>query len=233
MDPVSFVTMTMAILLSSHRSLCIERIYIPRWFLSVVSTEIQKSILPTITITYNIASRDDTLYRTPRPTMSSLSIEAPQLMEVTGDNCASCGSLSVPLYDLSCHESDEFHCRDCLTKSFYSDADEVVRCPHPTCRQPAGFQPLDLREYGLHLNNDFYDEQRIDKIREQPEVMNNLIAFTRDEAEVTFTIYLWLGGGSAPGPCCTGRRSWTHYGRCAELSAGRLRLQHLRRWLPC
>jgi hypothetical protein len=117
--------------------------------------------------------------------MSDFTIDAPQLMGVTGDNCASCGSLSVPLYDLHCHQSDEFHCHDCLTKSFYADSDEVVRCPHPTCRQPAGFQPLDLLEYGLHLNNDFYDEQRIDKIRKQPEVMNNLIAFTKEEAEVT------------------------------------------------
>jgi hypothetical protein len=148
--------------------------------------------------------------------MSDRSIDAPQLMGVTGDNCASCGSLSVPLYDLSCHESDEFPCRDCLTKSFYSDADEVVRCPHPTCRQPAGFQPPDLLEYGLHLNNEFYDEQRIDKIREQPEVMNNLIAFTRDEAEVTLQhIYGLVEDqlldpavlGGAPGHITTGAQN--------------------------
>jgi hypothetical protein len=117
--------------------------------------------------------------------MSTFTIEAPQLMGVTGDSCVSCGSLSVPLYDLPCHESDDFLCRDCLTKTFYNASDEIVRCPHSSCPQPAGFKPLDLLEYGLHLNNDFYDEQRIDKIREQPEVMNNLIAYTREEAEVT------------------------------------------------
>jgi hypothetical protein len=98
--------------------------------------------------------------------MSDFSIDAPQLMGVTGDSCVSCGSHSVPLYGLPCHESDDFHCRDCLTKSFYSDSDDLVRCPHPICCQPAGFQPLDLLEYGLHLNNGFYDEERIKKIRE-------------------------------------------------------------------
>jgi hypothetical protein len=115
----------------------------------------------------DITSTKSTVHTTLKPKMSTFTIEAPQLMGVTGDSCASCGSISVPLYDLPCHESDDFHWRDCLTKTFYNVSDEVVRCPHSSCRQLAGFKPLDLLEYGLHLNNDFYDEERIDKIREQ------------------------------------------------------------------
>jgi hypothetical protein len=108
----------------------------------------------------------------------------PQLMGVTGDDCASCKSTSVPLYALSCHESDDFHCRDCLTKEFYGAFDEVVRCPHPPCGKPCGFKSLAPLAQSLHLDNDFYDSERIDQIRQQPEVMNSLIAFTADEAEI-------------------------------------------------
>jgi hypothetical protein len=107
----------------------------------------------------------------------------PQLMGVTGDDCASCQSTTIPLYDLSCHTSDEFHCRDCLTKPFYESKDDVVRCPHPTCGKPCGFLPLGPLARDLRLDNDFYDTQRIEKIRQQPEVMNNLIAFTANDAE--------------------------------------------------
>lgn len=119
-----------------------------------------------------------------RNTMATLSIEAPQLMGITGDNCASCKSTTVPLHDLSCHESDDFHCRDCLTKTFHAVNDQIVRCPHSACRRSVGFeQPTSLAQ-DFHLDNDFYDQERIDKIREQPEVMNNLIAFTGEETEV-------------------------------------------------
>ncbi|KAI4673092.1 uncharacterized protein J4E78_001598 [Alternaria triticimaculans] len=116
--------------------------------------------------------------------MAAPSIQAPQLMGITGDNCASCQSTTVPLYDLPCHESDDFHCRDCLTKTFHAVNDQFVRCPHPSCRRIVGFeQPIPLAR-DLRLDNEFYDQERIDKIREQPEVMNNLIAFVGEEAEV-------------------------------------------------
>lgn len=107
----------------------------------------------------------------------------PLLIGILGYNCASCNSTTVPQYELSCHESDDHHCRDCLTKTWFAASDEVVRCPHPTCGQVCGFIPLNSLAEILHLSNHFYDIERIDRIREQPEVMNNLIAFTREEAE--------------------------------------------------
>jgi hypothetical protein len=115
--------------------------------------------------------------------MTTSPIEAPQLMGVTGDCCASCKSTTIPLYALSCHESDDFHCRDCLTRDFNAANDQIVRCPRPSCRRSVGFKPLDPLAQDLHLSNEFYDHERIDRIRQQPEVMNNLIAFTGGEAE--------------------------------------------------
>lgn len=38
---------------------------------------------------------------------------------------------------------------------------------------------------GLHLSHNFYDIERVDVIRKQHEVMNNLIGFTSEEAEAT------------------------------------------------
>ncbi|KAF1846200.1 uncharacterized protein K460DRAFT_286750 [Cucurbitaria berberidis CBS 394.84] len=108
----------------------------------------------------------------------------PLLIGVIGFNCASCNSTTVPQYELSCHESDDLHCRDCLTKKWYTSNDEIVRCPHRACGQICGFMPLRPLSEVLHLDNRFYDTERIDRIRQQPEVMNNLIAFTREEAEV-------------------------------------------------
>jgi hypothetical protein len=116
--------------------------------------------------------------------MTTSPLEAPQLMGVTGDCCASCKSTTISLYALSCHESDDFHCRDCLPKTFYAFDDQVLRCPHPFCRRSVGFKPLTPLAQDLHLDNEFYDQKRIDNIRHQSEVMNNLIAFTGEEAEV-------------------------------------------------
>ncbi|KAF1833854.1 hypothetical protein BDW02DRAFT_598692 [Decorospora gaudefroyi] len=104
---------------------------------------------------------------------------APQLMGITGDD-------------------DDFHCRNCLTKTFHVANDDVVRCPHPSCGRPVGFLPLTSlaqeqivatvsvfgTPQGLRPDNDFFNRECIDKIREQPEVMNNLIAFTSEEAKM-------------------------------------------------
>ena len=119
-------------------------------------------------------------------TMDASRVEAPQLMGVTGDCCASCRSTTIPLYALHCHESGDFYCRDCLTKEFYSAGpnDQTIRCPHPTCRRSIGFKSLTPLGQHLHLNNDFYDRECIDDIRQRSEVMNNLVAFTGEEAEV-------------------------------------------------
>jgi hypothetical protein len=180
MDVVSFVTMTTATS-SSGRHCVHQTVYLsPLFFLISLPEYTRNPSTQHSTITFHIDQKHSR-----ELSMAPLTIESPQLMGVTGDSCAPCGSLHVPLYNLPCHESDDIHCRDCLTKTFYKDRDDFVRCPHPSCGRPAGFKPLDLLEHGLHLNNDFYDEQCIDKIREQPEVMNNLIAFTREEAEVT------------------------------------------------
>jgi hypothetical protein len=139
------------------------------------STRVRNSSNITISINNNTHQLQNTM---------SIAIKAPQLMGVTGDSCASCKSITVPLYDLSCHESDDFHCRDCLTKTFHAVNDQIVRCPHPSCRRSVGFQPPTPLAQTFHLDNDFYDQEHIDKICEQPEVMNNLIAFTGEEAEV-------------------------------------------------
>ncbi|EOA86602.1 hypothetical protein ACJQWK_08939 [Exserohilum turcicum] len=118
--------------------------------------------------------------------MASPRIDPPQLMGVTGDECASCNATTVPLYDLSCHTSDDFHCRNCLTYTFYQASDDIVRCPHSPCGLPAGFPELAPLTKDFHLDNYFYDQERIDKIREQPEVMDNLICFTSQEVIAIF-----------------------------------------------
>ncbi|KAH5338242.1 hypothetical protein HBI67_123870 [Parastagonospora nodorum] len=107
----------------------------------------------------------------------------PVLVGVTGDACGTCSSTNIPLYDLSCHKSDDFYCRDCLTKMWNMVDDEIVRCP--SCSNSCHFQPLQLIQDFEGINHEFLEFQAFDKIREQPEVMNNLIAFTAAEA-VTF-----------------------------------------------
>jgi hypothetical protein len=115
----------------------------------------------------------------------------PVLHGVTGDACGTCSSTTVPLYDLSCHNSDDFYCRDCLTKTWYRAKDEVVRCP--ACRNDCDFMPLQPIEQFKGISRNFNDYEAFDRIREQPEVMNNLIAFTALEAIVflqhVYTIY--------------------------------------------
>jgi hypothetical protein len=106
----------------------------------------------------------------------------PVLYGVTGDACGTCSATTVPLYDLLCHESDDFHCRDCLTKIWYLTQDEVVRCP--SCGQDSTFKPLQPIAEFEGINRNFVDYEAFDKIRRQPEVMNNLIAFTASEAIV-------------------------------------------------
>ncbi|KAH5733206.1 hypothetical protein HBI20_033240 [Parastagonospora nodorum] len=107
----------------------------------------------------------------------------PVLVGVTGDACGTCSSTNIPLYDLSCHKSDDFYCRDCLTKMWNMVDDEIVRCP--SCSNSCHFLPLQLIQDFGGINHEFLEFQAFDKIREQPEVMNNLIAFTAAEA-VTF-----------------------------------------------
>ncbi|KAH8723833.1 hypothetical protein GQ44DRAFT_619421 [Phaeosphaeriaceae sp. PMI808] len=106
---------------------------------------------------------------------------APILLGVTGDSCATCRATRIPIYDLSCHELDGFYCRDCLTKSWYNAPDEVVCCP--SCGQDCGFASLQPAE-AFHISRDFYNDKAFDKIREQPEIMNNQIGFTLYEAAV-------------------------------------------------
>jgi hypothetical protein len=115
----------------------------------------------------------------------------PVLLGITKDTCGTCSSTNVPLYDLSCHNTDDFYCRDCLTKMWNAADDEVTRCP--ACHNDCGFMPLqDIQDFA-GISHDFLEFEAFDKIREQPEVMNNLIAFTADEAvmflQVTYDYY--------------------------------------------
>jgi hypothetical protein len=108
----------------------------------------------------------------------------PQLIGVTGDDCASCGSNQVPLYDLPCHISDDFHCRNCLTQTWYKSDDDIARCPVAACGKDCGFMPLQPISQAIHLDRNFYEAERIDKLRQQPEIMNSEIGFTSEEAMV-------------------------------------------------
>jgi hypothetical protein len=106
----------------------------------------------------------------------------PVLHGVTGDACGTCSATTVPLYDLSCHDSDDFYCRDCLTKAWYLAKDDVIRCP--SCGEDCDFMPLQPIEQFKGISRNFVDHEAFDKIRQQPEIMNNLIAFTASEAIV-------------------------------------------------
>ncbi|KAF2848476.1 hypothetical protein T440DRAFT_536260 [Plenodomus tracheiphilus IPT5] len=106
-------------------------------------------------------------------------------MGVMPSNCGSCDSSDGPQYQLSCHDSNFLYCRNCLTKTWFTAKDELVRCPHLRCREVCGFMPLHPLGQTLHLDNNFHDAECIEKIRNQPEVMNNLLGFTRDEAVAT------------------------------------------------
>jgi hypothetical protein len=127
----------------------------------------------------------------PIHTTSNMADMDPVLYGVTGDACGTCSATTIPLYDLPCHESDDFHCRDCLTKIWYLSQDEVVRCP--SCGQDCAFKPLQPIAEFEGINRNFVDYEAFDKIRQQPEVMNNLIAFTAPEAIVflqhVYTLY--------------------------------------------
>jgi hypothetical protein len=115
----------------------------------------------------------------------------PVLYGVTGDACGTCSATTVPLYDLSCHDSDDFYCRDCLTKAWYLAQDEVVCCP--SCGEDCDFMPLQPIAQFKGISRNFVDAEAFDKIRQQPEVMNNLIAFSAAEAIVflqnVYTLY--------------------------------------------
>jgi hypothetical protein len=87
--------------------------------------------------------------------MNSTGIEMPLCIGVTGDFCISCKQLvydthcgdpeapaTAPLYDLSCHVSNEFQCRDCLTRAWVAYAGTCVPCAWKYCGKPAGFHPL-------------------------------------------------------------------------------------------
>ncbi|KAH7406512.1 hypothetical protein DE146DRAFT_395870 [Phaeosphaeria sp. MPI-PUGE-AT-0046c] len=112
----------------------------------------------------------------------------PVLLGVTGDSCGTCSSTTVPLYDLSCHNSDDFYCRDCLSKSWYVANDEVIRCP--SCGNDCGFMPLQPIEAFGGISRNFVEYEAFDKIREQKEVQNNLIAFTEKEA-IAFVMHTY------------------------------------------
>jgi hypothetical protein len=116
----------------------------------------------------------------------------PVLLGVTGDTCGACSQTTVPLYDLPCHDSDDFYCRNCLTTSWCFSTDEVVRCP--ACHKDCGFGALPPVEGFNAIARDFIDKEALNKIRQQPEVQNNLIAFTSTEGLVflqsTYEYYL-------------------------------------------
>ncbi|OAL04550.1 hypothetical protein IQ06DRAFT_343958 [Phaeosphaeriaceae sp. SRC1lsM3a] len=112
----------------------------------------------------------------------------PVLLGVTGDSCGTCSSTTIPLYDLSCHNSDDFYCRDCLSKSWYTASDEVIRCP--SCGEDCGFMPLNPIEAFGGISRNFIEYEAVDKIREQEEVQNNLIAFTEKEA-IAFLVHTY------------------------------------------
>ncbi|KAH9862871.1 hypothetical protein J1614_010964 [Plenodomus biglobosus] len=109
----------------------------------------------------------------------------PQLMGIVPSNCGSCDSADAPQYKLYCHAGSKLYCRNCLTKTWYASNDEMFRCPHLPCHKVCGFQPLRPLCQTLHLDRSFYEIECIEDIRNQPEVMNNLIGFTRDEAIIT------------------------------------------------
>ncbi|KAH9860942.1 hypothetical protein IAQ61_010678 [Plenodomus lingam] len=94
-------------------------------------------------------------------------------------NCGSCGSSGAPQYKLSCHKTKDLFCSNCLRKTCFAAQDELVRCPSSCCR---GFMTLSPFAQALHLNTRSYDIECVGKVRNQSEVMNNLIGFTRDEA---------------------------------------------------
>lgn len=103
----------------------------------------------------------------------------PVLVGVTGDSCGTCPATDVPLYDLSCHATDDFYCRDCLTKKWVAATDDVVLCP--ACGNDCDFMPLKpIEEFSM--SRKFNEMEVFDKICEQPEVMNNKIGFTNREA---------------------------------------------------
>ncbi|KAF1916526.1 hypothetical protein BDU57DRAFT_516695 [Ampelomyces quisqualis] len=116
----------------------------------------------------------------------------PVLLGVTGDACGTCSSTIVPLYDLPCHDSDEFHCRDCLTKTWYTASDEVIRCP--VCDDDCGFMRLQNIIEFKGISRYFVDYEGFDMIRQQSEIQNNLIGFTDSEAAIflrhTYEYYL-------------------------------------------
>jgi hypothetical protein len=118
--------------------------------------------------------------------------DIPVLLGVTGDACGACSATTVPLYDLPCHDSDDFYCRNCLTTTWCFDTDEVVRCP--ACHKDCGFAPLPPVEGFNGIARDFVDREALNTIRQQPEIQNNLIAFTAAEGLVllqrTYDYYL-------------------------------------------
>ena len=102
----------------------------------------------------------------------------------TPANCASCNTADAPRYQLSCHDKKSHYCRNCLTETWCNAKDELIHCPHHPCGKGSNFMPLVPLSQILHFESSFYDIERIEKIHEQPEIMNNLIGFTREEAAV-------------------------------------------------
>lgn len=60
----------------------------------------------------------------------------------------------------------------------------MAHCPSEACARDCGFMPLQPISQAIHLDRNFYEIERIDRIRQQPEVMNNMIGFTSEEAQV-------------------------------------------------
>ncbi|USP76323.1 uncharacterized protein yc1106_03597 [Curvularia clavata] len=115
--------------------------------------------------------------------MSFFTTQAPQLMGIIeGCCCSTCGSITAPLYHLICQWPEIFHCRNCLTGRFCEASDDIIRCPG-VCGCTVGWKALLPLEQGAHFN---YDQEAIEAIRQQPEVMNNLIAYTAEEAQTIF-----------------------------------------------
>lgn len=112
----------------------------------------------------------------------------PILLGVTGDSCGTCSATTIPLYDLSCHNADDFYCRDCLSKKWYAAKEEVIRCP--ACGDDCGFMPLAPIEDFRGISRNFVEYEAFDKIRDQEEVQNNLIAFTEQEA-IQFLVHTY------------------------------------------
>ncbi|KAF2247503.1 hypothetical protein BU26DRAFT_566476 [Trematosphaeria pertusa] len=123
--------------------------------------------------------------------------QPPVCVGITGDICISCkqtvydtkcgdpeAPATAPLYDLSCHSSDEFQCCNCLTKAWFNSAGDAVPCPWKFCRRDAGFAQLP----NIHTIN--VDQELVEKtelLRLDKKTAENLIGIDAGDARVFLT----------------------------------------------